>query len=116
MGFGFEAEGSKSWFRTALKEHLEKTDGMPLFVEEVTKMALESGLLVAREGRYELTGSLDALAIPATLQDSLMARLDRLSAAKDVAQLGRWGASSPTCSSRPCRRWTRQHCGTGYHG
>ncbi|MBI4234172.1 MAG: AAA family ATPase, partial [Chloroflexi bacterium] len=65
-----------------------KTDGVPLFVEELTKMVLESGLLVEREGRYELTGPLPPLAIPATLQDSLMARLDRLASVKEVAQLG----------------------------
>jgi tetratricopeptide (TPR) repeat protein len=62
-----------------------RADGIPLYVEEVGRMVLESGLLREREGRYELSGSLDD-AIPTTLQDSLMARLDRLSAAKDVAQ------------------------------
>jgi predicted ATPase len=65
-----------------------KTDGVPLFVEELTKMVLESGLLQAREERYELTGPLPPLAIPATLHDSLMARLDRLATAKGLAQLG----------------------------
>jgi predicted ATPase len=59
-----------------------------LFVEELTKMVLESGLVTAREGRYELTGPLRPLAIPATLHDSLMARLDRLGPAKQIAQLG----------------------------
>jgi predicted ATPase len=67
-----------------------KTDGIPLFVEELTKMVLESGLLREQAGAYELTGPLPALAIPATLQDSLMARLDRLAAVKEVAQ---WGAT-----------------------
>src|SRR5262244_209063 len=65
-----------------------KTDGVPLFVEELTKMVLESGLLQEREDRYELTGPLPPLAIPATLQDSLMARLDRLALVKGLAQLG----------------------------
>jgi len=65
-----------------------KTDGVPLFVEELTKMVLESGLLQEQEDRYELTGPLPALAIPATLQDSLMARLDRLVTVKSLAQLG----------------------------
>jgi predicted ATPase len=65
-----------------------KTDGVPLFVEELTKMVLESGLLHEREGRYELTGPLPPLAIPTTLHDSLMARLDRLAAVKGLAQLG----------------------------
>jgi class 3 adenylate cyclase/tetratricopeptide (TPR) repeat protein len=65
-----------------------KTDGVPLFVEELTKMVLESGLLQEREECYELTGPLPPLAIPATLHDSLMARLDRLGPVKGLAQLG----------------------------
>src|SRR4029450_1242511 len=65
-----------------------KTDGVPLFVEELTKMVLESGLLQEREEHYELTGPLPPLAIPATLHDSLRARLDRLATVKGLAQLG----------------------------
>jgi predicted ATPase len=64
-----------------------KTDGVPLFVEELTKMVLESGLLSGRAGHYELTGPLPPLAIPAALHDSLMARLDRRAPVKEVAQL-----------------------------
>jgi predicted ATPase len=64
------------------------TDGVPLFVEELTKMVVELGLVKEREERYELTGPLPPLAIPTTLHDSLMARLDRLGLAKQVAQLG----------------------------
>src|SRR5439155_13050732 len=68
---------------------VNKTDGLPLFVEELTKMVLESGFLRETNGHYELTSPLPSLAIPATLQDSLMARLDKLaSTAKEVAQLG----------------------------
>jgi class 3 adenylate cyclase/predicted ATPase len=69
-----------------LAQIIEKTDGVPLFVEELTKAILESGQLKAVDEHYELTGALAALAIPATLQDSLMARLDRLVTAKAVAQ------------------------------
>jgi class 3 adenylate cyclase/predicted ATPase len=65
-----------------------QTDGVPLFVEEVTKMVLESGLLQEQDDHYSLTGSLPPLAIPVTLHDSLLARLDRLGAAKGLAQLG----------------------------
>src|SRR5262249_55516171 len=65
-----------------------KTDGVPLFVEELTKTVLESGLLRETEEYYELTGPLPAMAIPTTLHDSLMARLDRLATGKAVAQLG----------------------------
>jgi predicted ATPase len=69
-----------------LAQVVAKTDGVPLFVEEVTKAILESGQLKACDGHYELIGSFSTLAIPATLQDSLMARLDRLVTAKAVAQ------------------------------
>src|SRR5262249_15577778 len=69
-----------------LQQILAKTDGVPLFVEEMTKAILESGQLTAREGHYALTGSFATFTIPATLHDSLMARLDRLVTAKAVAQ------------------------------
>jgi predicted ATPase/class 3 adenylate cyclase len=71
-----------------VEQVVAKTDGVPLFVEELTKMVLESGLLQERAGRYELTGPLPPLAIPTTLHDSLTARLDRLAAVKAMAQLG----------------------------
>ncbi len=67
---------------------LSKTDGVPLFVEELTKTILESGLMREVGGSFELSGPLPPLAIPVTLQDSLMARLDRLSTAREVAQVG----------------------------
>jgi class 3 adenylate cyclase/tetratricopeptide (TPR) repeat protein len=65
-----------------------KTDGVPLFVEELTKMVLASDLLQEQADRYALTRPLPPLAIPATLHDALMARLDRLAAVKGIAQLG----------------------------
>jgi len=65
---------------------VEKTDGVPLFVEELTKTVLESEWLEERLDGYVLTGPLPTLAIPSTLNDSLMARLDRLGSIKDVAQ------------------------------
>ena len=68
-------------------EIVTKTEGVPLFVEELTKAVLDSDLLADRGDRWVLTGRLDRLAIPATLQDSLMARLDRLVAVKDIAQV-----------------------------
>ena len=69
-----------------LTQVVEKTDGVPLFVEEMTKAILESSSLKEVDDHYELTGSFSTSAIPATLQDSLMARLDRLVTAKAVAQ------------------------------
>jgi TOMM system kinase/cyclase fusion protein len=71
-----------------VEQVVAKTDGVPLFVEELTKMVLESGLLQEQENRYALTGPLPPLAIPTTLHDSLMARLDRLATVKSLAQLG----------------------------
>ena len=59
---------------------VEMTDGVPLFVEELTKTMLESDVLADRGDRYELKGPLSGLAIPESLQDSLTARLDRLGA------------------------------------
>src|SRR5262249_20335587 len=66
---------------------VEKTDGVPLFVEEITKAVLESGYLQEVNGQYTLIGTLPSFAIPATLQDSLMARLDHLVTTKRIAQL-----------------------------
>jgi class 3 adenylate cyclase/tetratricopeptide (TPR) repeat protein len=71
-----------------LDEIVARTDGIPLFVEELTKAVLESGLLKEAGDHYELAGPLPPLAIPCTLQDSLMARLDRLAPVKEVAQIG----------------------------
>jgi TOMM system kinase/cyclase fusion protein len=79
---------SKALPPEVVEQVVAKTDGVPLFVEELTKMVLESGLLQEREDRYELVGPLPPLAIPATLHDSLMARLDRLATVKALAQLG----------------------------
>jgi predicted ATPase len=71
-----------------VRQIVAKTDGVPLFVEELTKTVLEAGWIEEREDRYALTGPLPPLAIPATLQDALRARLDRLVEGKAVAQLG----------------------------
>lgn len=71
-----------------LEQIVVKTDGVPLFVEELTKTVLESGLLADKGDRYDLSGPLPPLAIPVTLQDSLMARLDRFAPVKAVAQIG----------------------------
>jgi class 3 adenylate cyclase len=69
-----------------LDEIAAKTDGVPLFVEEMTKAVIESGVLREDGDAYHLEAPLSALAIPATLHDSLMARLDRLQPVKEVAQ------------------------------
>jgi predicted ATPase/class 3 adenylate cyclase len=69
-------------------EITDRTDGVPLFIEELTKAVVESGALADAGDRYIVTGPLPALAIPMTLQASLLARLDRLAAVRDVAQIG----------------------------
>jgi tetratricopeptide (TPR) repeat protein len=66
---------------------IDHTDGIPLFVEELTKTVLESGLLREQDGHYVLDGPLPPFAIPTTLHASLMARLDRLAPVRDVAQI-----------------------------
>ena len=81
-----QVAGGKILPPEVMQQIVEKTDGVPLFVEEMTKALLESGHLKETDGHYELTGSFSPLAIPATLQDSLMARLDHLVTAKAVAQ------------------------------
>jgi len=80
--------GEKAFPPAVLQEVVRKTDAVPLFVEGLTKAVLTSGLLEEQAERYVLPGPLPPLAIPATLHDALLARLDRLAAAKVVAQLG----------------------------
>jgi predicted ATPase/class 3 adenylate cyclase len=79
--------GGKSMPVELLDQIVAKTDGVALFVEEITKTVIESGLLKDAGDHYALTGPLPALAVPASLQDSLMARLDKLSPVKEVAQM-----------------------------
>ena len=67
---------------------IDHTDGVPLFIEELTKTVLESGVLVEADDRYAATGPAEPLAIPTTLQASLLARLDRLPATREVVQIG----------------------------
>jgi class 3 adenylate cyclase/tetratricopeptide (TPR) repeat protein len=71
-----------------LDEILVRTDGVPLYVEELTRSVLESGLLRSEGDHYVLQAPLASVAIPSSLRDSLMARLDRMGAAKEFAQVG----------------------------
>jgi class 3 adenylate cyclase len=87
-----------------------KTDGVPLFVEELTKAVVESGLVTEVNGHYELSGPLPPLAIPSTLQDSLMARLDRLATVREIAQIGATlGREFTSSYSKQLRRYRRTH-------
>ncbi len=71
-----------------LQQIYEKTEGIPLFVEELTKAVLESAWMEEKEETYELTTPIPSLVIPSTLEDSLLARLDRLSSVKEILQVG----------------------------
>ncbi len=79
--------GGKALPAEVLEQIVAKTDGVPLFVEELTKTVLESDLLREENGAYILCAALTPLAIPSTLQDSLMARLDRLAPVRETAQI-----------------------------
>ena len=80
--------GGKALPREILDLIIEHTDGIPLCVEEMTKTMLEGTLLREQNGQYILSGPLPALAVPSSLNDSSMARLDRLGPVKEVAQIG----------------------------
>ncbi len=77
----------KSLPGTLLDDILKKTDGVPLFVEELTKTVLQSGQLTDTGDSYQLSGFLDTIEIPSSLHDSLMARLDRLEPVREIAQI-----------------------------
>ena len=80
--------GGKALPGEVMNQIVAKADGVPLFVEELTKAVLDSGLVVETGDHLELAQPWAPLAIPATLHDSLMARLDRLAEVKQVAQVG----------------------------
>ena len=83
-----QVAGGKSLPQEVMDEILARTDGVPLFIEELTKTLLESQMLQQRDGHYVLDRPLPSLAIPTTLHASLMARLDRLAPVREVAQIG----------------------------
>jgi class 3 adenylate cyclase/predicted ATPase len=70
---------------SVIEQIVAKSEGVPLFVEEITRSVLASGALKERDWQYHLKDTHASFAIPATLQDSLVARLDRLGPVKDVA-------------------------------
>jgi class 3 adenylate cyclase/predicted ATPase len=80
--------GGKALPDEVIEQIVDRTDGVPLFVEELTKSVLESGVVRKEEDRYVLDRALPAFAIPTSLHDSLMARLDRLASVRLVAQTG----------------------------
>src|SRR5215469_2681241 len=80
--------GGKVLPNEVVDQVIERTDGVPLFVEELTKSVLEGGLLREEADRYVLDRAVPPFAIPTSLHDSLMARLDRLASVRRVAQIG----------------------------
>ena len=80
--------GGKALPDDVIDQIVDRTDGVPLFVEELTKSVVESGLLREEADRYVLDGTLPPFAIPTTLYGSLMSRLDRLASVRRVAQTG----------------------------
>jgi predicted ATPase len=80
--------GGKALPREIADQIVERADGVPLFIEELTKAVVESGELADAGSHYTVTRSLSPLAIPTTLHASLLARLDRLAPVREVAQIG----------------------------
>src|SRR5437588_2255355 len=80
--------GGKALPQEIAEQIIDRTDGVPLFIEELTKAVIESGMLTDAGDRYMAAGPVPALAIPATLQASLLSRLDRLAPVREVAQIG----------------------------
>ena len=99
--------GPKALPAEVVQQIVTKSDGVPLFVEELTKLVLASGLLWEHEDHYALTGPLPPLAIPATLQDALMARLDQLACGESRGATG---------SDHRARVSVRAAAGRGPHG
>src|SRR6478609_3972238 len=83
-----QVAGGRALPAEVMNQIVAKTDGNPLFVEELTKTVIEGDILVEDADGYRLDGPLPPLAIPTTLQDSLMARLDRLAPVKEISQIG----------------------------
>jgi predicted ATPase len=80
--------GGKALPKEMADQIIDRTDGVPLFIEELTKAVIESGVLVDSGDRYTATGPVAPLAIPTSLHASLLARLDRLAPTREVAQIG----------------------------
>ena len=80
--------GGKALPKEIAEQIIDRTDGVPLFIEELTKSVVESGLVTKAGDHYSVAGPTAPLAIPTTLQASLLARLDRLAPTREVAQIG----------------------------
>jgi predicted ATPase len=81
-----QVTGGKSLPKEIATQIIDRTDGIPLFIEELTKAVVESGVLTETDNGYRVVGPVAPLAIPTTLHASLLARLDRLAPTREVAQ------------------------------
>jgi class 3 adenylate cyclase len=80
--------GGKTLPKEVAEQIVDRTDGVPLFIEELTKSVVESGILTEAGDHYAVTGPIAPLAIPISLHASLLARLDRLAPTREVVQIG----------------------------
>jgi predicted ATPase len=80
--------GGRKLPKEVAEQIVERTDGVPLFIEELTKTVVESGIVTEAGDHYAITGPVAPLAIPTSLHASLLARLDRLAPTREVAQIG----------------------------
>ncbi len=83
-----QVTGGKALPREIADQIIDRTDGVPLFIEELTKAVVESGVLADAGDRWTMAGPLPPFAIPTSLNASLLARLDRLAPVREVAQIG----------------------------
>ena len=80
--------GGKALPQEIAERIIDRTDGVPLFIEELTKTVIESGMLTDAGDRFDAIAPVPRLAIPTSLQASLLARLDRLAPVRELAQIG----------------------------
>ena len=80
--------GGKALPKNIAEQIIDRTDGVPLFIEELTKTVVESGIVTEAGDHYAVAGPVASLAIPTSLHASLLARLDRLAPTREVAQIG----------------------------
>ena len=80
--------GGKALPKEISDQIVDRADGIPLFIEELTKTVVESGIVTEASDHYAVTGPMAPLAIPTSLHASLLARLDRLAPTREVAQIG----------------------------
>src|SRR5262249_32333412 len=80
--------GGKALPKDIAEQIIDRTDGVPLYIEELTKTVVESGMVTDAGDRYAVTGRVAPLPTPSSLHASLLARLDRLAPTREVAQIG----------------------------